>query len=319
SSPARRFGMTRRQHRKDFIDSENPEESEKRHKEKELKPLYKELLYTITHKLGKPHTKEQYSNKELRDYVREAFTMTEDEHESLNEKVESSVAPIYCLRVTVKQAKGILGKDASGFSDPYCLLSMLSEHKQSPVGKAFSKPQKAVVRDSANGKVFQTTIKKQTLNPIWNESFNLDKDEEVSLVKKIDEFCTNIHGIKRIIKDAKKEKGQDDFLGYIVLKLKDIHCTEDTWFELEPRTETYPDRGKCHVQLKFIHKERDETLSAGRSPYVNYCGILQQFVHAHISKQQDDKAWKGELCGEGTALLEYYANQNDISPFLQDL
>lgn len=34
---------------------------------------------------------------------------------------------------------------------------------------------------------------------------------------------------------------------------------------------------------------------------------------------QDSNPWKGELCGEGTALLEYYANQNDISPFLQDL
>uniref|UniRef100_A0A672JWK3 Protein unc-13 homolog D-like n=1 Tax=Sinocyclocheilus grahami TaxID=75366 RepID=A0A672JWK3_SINGR len=304
---------------KDFKDSENPEESEKRHKEKELKPLYKELLYTITHILGKTHTKEQYSAKQLQDYIKEAFSMTEDEHKTLSEKVQSMLAPIYSLMVTVKQAKGILGKDISGFSDPYCLLSILCEDKESRAGGSSNKPQKAVVRGSAKGLVLQTTIKKQTLNPIWDETFKLDKDEEVSLVQKFDEFRTNIHGLRRMIKDAKKLKGQDDFLGNVVLKLKDLHCTEDTWYNLEPRTETYPDRGQCHLQLKYIHKERDETLSAGRSPYVNYCGILQQFVQAHISKQQDSNPWKGELCGEGTALLEHYANQNNISPFLQDL
>lgn len=32
--------------------------------------------------------------------------------------------------------------------------------------------------------------------------------------------------------------------------------------------------------------QRDDTLSAGRSLYVNYSGILQQFVQAYISKQQ---------------------------------
>uniref|UniRef100_A0A9J7YTR2 Unc-13 homolog D (C. elegans) n=1 Tax=Cyprinus carpio carpio TaxID=630221 RepID=A0A9J7YTR2_CYPCA len=334
SSPARRMGMTRKLNRKDFKDSENPEESEKRHKEKELKPLYKELLYTITHLLGKTHTKEQYSAKQFQDYIKEAFSMTEDEHKTISEKVQSMLPPIYSLKVTVKQAKGILGKDISGFSDPYCLLSILCESKDSRGGGSSNKPQKAVVRGSAKGRVLQTTIKKQTLNPIWDETLKLefedisnanfhiemwDKDEEVSLVQKLDEFRTNFHGLRRMIKEAKKEKGQDDFLGNVVLKLKDLHCTEDTWYNLEPRTETYPDRGQCHLQLKFIHKERDETLSAGRSPYVNYCGILQQLVQYHISKQQDSKPWKGDLCGEGTALLEHYASQNDISPFLQDL
>ncbi|XP_055032990.2 protein unc-13 homolog D [Misgurnus anguillicaudatus] len=334
-SPARKMGMTRKQKsKKVFEDTENPEESKRKHKEKELKPLYKELLYTITHRLGKTHTKEQYSDKDLKDYIKEAFSMTDEEHDTLSEKVQSSLAPAYCLMVNVKQATGILGKDISGFSDPYCRLQIVNETKESHGGASSQKPQKSVVRDSAKEKVYQTAVKIQTLKPIWEETFQLvfgnlstgifqmdmfDKDEEVSLVQKLDEIRANIHGFKRMIKEAKKEKGQDDFLGNIVLNLKDLYCTEDTWYNLEPRTVTYPNRGQCHLQLKFIHKERDETLSAGRSPYVNYCGILQQFVQAYISKQQDSNPWKGELCGQGTALLEYYATQNDISPFLQDL
>lgn len=36
----------------------------------------------------------------------------------------------------------------------------------------------------------------------------------------------------------------------------------------------------------FCDQQRDGTLSAGRSPYINYSGMLQQFVQAYISKQQ---------------------------------
>lgn len=61
----------------------------------------------------------------------------------------------------------------TGFSDPYCLLSILYEDKDSHGGGSSNKPQKAVVRDSAKGQVLQTTIKKQTLNPIWDETFKL--------------------------------------------------------------------------------------------------------------------------------------------------
>uniref|UniRef100_A0A8C8MFT7 Unc-13-like protein D n=1 Tax=Oncorhynchus tshawytscha TaxID=74940 RepID=A0A8C8MFT7_ONCTS len=319
----------------DFKENENPEEKEKRHKEQELKPLYKELLYTIIHKLGKPASAEVFTDNQLHQYIREAFSMAEDEHQSLTERVQNTEPPVYCLMATVKEAKGILGKDISGFSDPYCLLTILEDEKESKTRRSRSKPRKAVVKDAVSDEeVYTTETKKQTLNPIWNQTFVLefeetdgasfhmemwDRDEEVSLAQKLEEIRTNFHGLRRMIKDAKKLKGQDDFLGNIVLRLKDLHCTEDNWYVLEPRTETYPDRGHCHLQLKFTHKERDGTLSAGRSAYVNYCGILQQFVQSHISKQQGSGPWKGDLCGEGQTLLELYATQNDLSPFLQDL
>uniref|UniRef100_A0A8C7M723 Unc-13 homolog D n=1 Tax=Oncorhynchus kisutch TaxID=8019 RepID=A0A8C7M723_ONCKI len=310
----------------DFKENENPEEKEKRHKEQELKPLYKEMLYTIIHKLGKPASAEVFTDNQLHQYIREAFSMAEDEHQSLTERVQNTEPPVYCLMATVKEAKGILGKDISGFSDPYCLLTILEDEKESKTRRSRSKPRKAVVKDAVSDEeVYTTETKKQTLNPIWNQTFvlcvkeHLDRDEEVSLAQKLEEIRTNFHGLRRMIKDAKKLKGQDDFLGNIVLRLKDLHCTEDNWYVLEPRTETYPDRGQCHLQLKFTHKERDGTLSAGRSAYVNYCGILQQFVQSHISKQQGSGPWKGDLCGEGQTLLELYATQNDLSPFLQDL
>uniref|UniRef100_A0A3Q1FZD1 Unc-13 homolog D (C. elegans) n=1 Tax=Acanthochromis polyacanthus TaxID=80966 RepID=A0A3Q1FZD1_9TELE len=314
----------------DYKEDENPEEKARRHKEMELKPLYKELLYTIAHKLGKPSSAEVFTDSQLHQYIKEAFTMTESEHSTLMEKVQSTESPVYCLMATVKEATGILGKDVS-FSDPYCMLTILEDEQESRTRRSRAKPSKSVVKDAVSrDKIYETDIKKQTLNPIWNQtfiefedvssaSFHLeDKDEEVSLTQKLEEIKTNFNSL-RMIKDAKKEKGTDDFLGNVVLKLQDLHCTEDNWYNLEPRTETYPDRGQCHLNLKFIHKSRDGTLSAGRSAYINYCGILQQFVQAYISKQQSSAPWKGELCGEAQTLLELYATQNDLSPFLQDL
>ncbi|KAM4623513.1 protein unc-13 homolog D [Polymixia lowei] len=332
----RKLGMTRKNRdRRDFKEDEDPEEKARRHKEQELKPLYKELLYTIAHKLGKPASSEVFTDRQLRHYIREAFTMTESEHTTLMEKVETTEAPVYCLMATVKEANGILGKDMSGFSDPYCLLTILEDEKESRTRSSRAKPRKSIVKDAvSDDKIYQTDIKKQTLNPIWNQTFILDfedtvgasfhlemwdKDEEVSLAQRLEEFKSNFHSLRRMIKDAKKEKGEDDFLGKVVLKLQELHCTEDNWYDLEPRTETYPDRGRCHLNLKFIHKERDGTLSAGRSAYVNYCGILQQFVQSYISNQQGSVPWKGELSGEGQTLLELYATQNNLSPFLQDL
>nr|XP_020481010.1 protein unc-13 homolog D isoform X1 [Monopterus albus] len=332
----RKLGLTRKlRDRRDLKEDENPEEKARRHKELELKPLYKELLYTISHKMGKPSTTEVFTDSQLHQYIKEAFTMTESEHGSLMEKVQNTESPVYCLMATVKEAKGILGKDVSGFSDPYCLLTILEDEKANRTQRSRAKPSKSVVKDAISGdKIYQTDIKKQTLNPIWNQTFILefedvagasfhlemwDKDEEVSLTQKLEEIKTNFNSLRRMIKDAKKEKGTDDFLGNVVLKLQDLHCTEDSWYNLQPRTETYPDRGQCHLNLKFIHKARDGTLSAGRSAYINYCGILQQFVQAYISKQQSSAPWKGALGGEAQTLLELYATQNDLSPFLQDL
>uniref|UniRef100_A0AAR2LDQ4 Unc-13 homolog D (C. elegans) n=1 Tax=Pygocentrus nattereri TaxID=42514 RepID=A0AAR2LDQ4_PYGNA len=270
--------------------------------------------------------------------------MTDTEHESLSEKVENAEViskliwhccfvfvfvlffnpsqwnlhfflihtlfdyfvqkPFYCLKVTVKEAKGILGKDVSGFSDPYCLLTIMQKGQEAKSSSIPSKVQKAVLKDSAKRReVFQTDIKKQTLNPVWDQTFKLVFEDITS---------NNFHMEMWMIKDAKKEKGTDDFLGSVVLNLQDLHCTEDRWHILQPQTETYPDRGQCHMQFKFIHKEGRYYKTVSTTVFLS----SNPFV---VVSYQDSSPWKGELCGEGTTLLEHYAAQNDISPFLQDL
>lgn len=62
----------------------------------------------------------------------------------------------------------------AGFSDPYCMLTIMEDEEESRTRKSRAKPSKSVVKDAVSGdKIYQTEIKKQTLNPIWNQTFIL--------------------------------------------------------------------------------------------------------------------------------------------------
>lgn len=61
-----------------------------------------------------------------------------------------------------------------GFSDPYCLLTIMEDEDESRTHLSRTKPSKSVVKDAASvEKIYQTDIKVQTLNPIWNQTFIL--------------------------------------------------------------------------------------------------------------------------------------------------
>lgn len=47
-----------------------------------LKPMYKELLYTIAHKLGKPSTAEVFTDSQLHQYIKEVNTSIHTYHYS---------------------------------------------------------------------------------------------------------------------------------------------------------------------------------------------------------------------------------------------
>lgn len=61
----------------------------------------------------------------------------------------------------------------SGFSDPYCLLTILEDEEANRTRRSRAKPSKYVVKDTVGDRFYQTDVKKQTLNPIWNQTFIL--------------------------------------------------------------------------------------------------------------------------------------------------
>ncbi|KAM9296342.1 protein unc-13 homolog D [Gastrophryne carolinensis] len=300
--------------------------------------LYGEALYTLIHRIGVPEPGHVSDNDHLYDYLQKAFNMDPEEHNAILASIKSLEPPIFCVKVTVKQAKGILGKDVSGFSDPYCLLAIesrpnINRRDASPTPEKKHK-QKSVVRDTLpEEKTQRTQVKSQTLNPVWNETFIMevediehgtfqmdmwDSDEVESVRTKLGEL-TDLHGLKRIFKDARKDRGQDDFLGNVVLRVRDLKCKEDSWYNLEPRTDTYPDRGQCHLQFLLTHKKRATALSKNPS-YIVHRQLLQQFIcHEIACHQATGSPWDGEISAHGVTILYLHSSQKDLSEFHQGL
>ncbi|XP_042310648.1 LOW QUALITY PROTEIN: protein unc-13 homolog D [Sceloporus undulatus] len=306
---------------------------------KELTLLYEEVLYTIHHRLGKPDPNHVADPDELYAYVQKAFGMDPDEHRINLQRVKQLEKPIFCLKATVKQARGILGKDASGLSDPYCLLGLETKREGSSTnGSAHQenkKRAKAVVKNLIpEDQTHRTQVIIQTLNPVWDETFILefedianarfhldmwDSDEVETVRHKLGEV-TDLHGLKRIFKEARKDKGQDDFLGNVVLHLQDLHCRNDRWYKLEPRTETYPNRGHCHLQFLLIHKKRATVASKTQPSYMVHRHLLQQMVSYEILQHQaGSTSWDGELSKHANTILYLHATQKDLSDFHQDM
>ncbi|XP_028608727.1 protein unc-13 homolog D isoform X2 [Grammomys surdaster] len=297
--------------------------------------LYEEALYTVLHRLGQPEPNHVKEASELLSYLQEAFQVQPEEHQQMLQRVRELEKPIFCLKATVKQAKGILGKDVSGFSDPYCLLG-IEQRVGVPEGSPVSRRrQKAVVRHTIpEEETHRTQVKSQTLNPVWDETFILefedianasfhldmwDLDTVESVRQKLGEL-TDLHGLRRIFKEARKDKGQDDFLGNVVLRLQDLRCREDQWFPLEPCTETYPDRGQCHLQFQFIHKRRATVASRSQPSYTVHFHLLQQLVSHEVTQHQaGSTSWDASLSPQALTILFLHATQKDLSDFHQSM
>ncbi|KAM8944128.1 protein unc-13 homolog D isoform 2-T2 [Lycaon pictus] len=297
--------------------------------------LYEETLYTILHRLGQPEPNHVREASELLQYLQEAFHMGPKEHQQMLQQVQKLEKPIFCLKATVKQAKGILGKDVSGFSDPYCLLG-IEQGVGVPGGSPGSRHrQKAVVRHTIpEEQTHRTQVITQTLNPVWEETFILefenisnssfhldmwDLDTVESVRQKLGEL-TDLHGLRRIFKEARKDKGQDDFLGNVVVRLQDLRCREDQWYPLEPRTETYPDRGQCHLQFQLIHKRRATVASRSQPSYSVHLHLLQQLVSHEVTQHQaGSTSWDGSLSPQAATILFLHATQKDLSDFHQSM
>lgn len=148
-----------------------------RFSKQELALLYEEVLYTIRHRLGKPEPHHVADAQELYAYVQKAFGMDAEEHRVSMQRVKELESPIFCLKATVKEAKGILGKDVSGFSDPYCLLGIEAK-SQEPAHPDSKKRLKAVVKDLIpEDQIHRTQVISQTLSPVWDETFILEFED----------------------------------------------------------------------------------------------------------------------------------------------
>lgn len=132
-----------------------------------LEDLYVEILYTILHMIGCDADKEHQMSLIL--HLQKAFHMENEKHKQLlNIATMREVTPQHLTAIAedliepldfqepdlkvnleIHEARGLIGKDMSGSSDPFCTFYLTTNPKSR----------------------YNTSYKPKTLDPQWNEEF----------------------------------------------------------------------------------------------------------------------------------------------------
>nr|KAF6488801.1 BAI1 associated protein 3 [Molossus molossus] len=286
----------------------------------------------------------------LLSYLQQVFGTSPEEHAEAIECVKKAKAPKYALKVSVMRAKNLLAKDPNGFSDPYCMLGILSA-SSTPREPGPHKEQRFSFRKGAKrgsplpAKCIQVTeVKSSTLNPVWKEHFLFeiedvstdqlhldiwDHDDDVSLV----EACRKLNEViglkgmsryfKQIVKSARAngragptEDHTDDFLGCLNIPIWEVPVAgEDRWFKLEPRSSASRVQGDCQLVLKLITTQRDTGMSQrGRSGFLSYLLLLSRLLQfEHRAEEPNSSSWRGELSRPAATVLCLHGAQSNLS------
>ncbi|XP_036135285.1 BAI1-associated protein 3 isoform X4 [Molossus molossus] len=318
--------------------------------QEEVEMLYEEALYTVLYRAGTMGPDQVDDQEALLSYLQQVFGTSPEEHAEAIECVKKAKAPKYALKVSVMRAKNLLAKDPNGFSDPYCMLGILSA-SSTPREPGPHKEQRFSFRKGAKrgsplpAKCIQVTeVKSSTLNPVWKEHFLFeiedvstdqlhldiwDHDDDVSLV----EACRKLNEViglkgmsryfKQIVKSARAngragptEDHTDDFLGCLNIPIWEVPVAgEDRWFKLEPRSSASRVQGDCQLVLKLITTQRDTGMSQrGRSGFLSYLLLLSRLLQfEHRAEEPNSSSWRGELSRPAATVLCLHGAQSNLS------
>lgn len=320
--------------------------------DKQRAALYCELLYTVIHQLGARGKTSSLTPGDLFVYAQEALKISEETHRMLYAKTKEREPPTCIIKVEVVEARHLEAKDADGLSDPYCMLGLITDEKEEDKIKnirAHRRKSKSTIREVLDGEsMHMTTVKENTLNPVWNETFMMkvtnsqeeklhldiwDCDDK-ALLKEEDRKLSKIRGIsgmgrffKDVMQSARKsgEDGNtDDFLGYIEIPIKEIPAAGiDEWFKLKGRSSKSHVDGHCHLKI---------TLTTGKKPDIPYeikhlypttldihGALLREFIHYGCENYQDTDSKRNstELCPQAEFILHQHALQNELNDLQQ--
>ncbi|KAK2162506.1 hypothetical protein LSH36_97g03031 [Paralvinella palmiformis] len=327
--------------------------------QKEFELLYIEVLYTIKHKIGTTSGHHLPFMQDLYLYAREAFGVTPEQHARLLARASEEKPPVLILNVTVVEARGLEAKDADGFSDPYCMLGILPgsramrEHlldfnqtgscssddesgnrgrKESALKKfsqSFKKRKDKTARDLVPARFIKTTsVITNTLDPVWNEKFRLDHDDEFSVAdaaRKLNEV-SGLKGLGRYFKQiaqsarTSNKDHVDDFLGSVDILLDDIPSTGiDDWFDLEARSSRSNVEGQIRLRLNLATREDRGYFE--EDPYTEikeHEDLMCVFIEHEIKSFKGEiYHWQGHLSQAAQTILHQHAIQGDITEVQQ--
>nr|XP_032823287.1 BAI1-associated protein 3-like [Petromyzon marinus] len=331
----------------------------------EVETLYEDITYMVHHWIGERENEDEnnISRNQLLIYVQQVFNKSADEHLAVVNKVKNRTPPSYTLFVEVIEARNLAAKDANGFSDPYCILGIIQgsanrELTPSAWDAADKKKRHSDAKPLAENKcsfsksVCMTKIKAKTLNPVWNESFNLDVtdikdgvfhldiwdyDEDLTVVdavKTLNEVHT-IKGVHRYLKQVVKsvkshsakeedDSAADDFLGCVDISLKELSMTgRKEWFHLQKQPSFSNVSGDCHLSLHISAKEESSTGASASSdsnvppkqryPIKIQLVLMTGLLRHELKVMREAQDWSGELSTGATRILALNSVQRGLT------
>jgi len=129
-----------------------------------LSELYKVAIDTAINRLESSES--WISRNELLDFVQKLFQQSNEKHqEAVKLETHSNASNACLLKVDVIKAENLASKDSDGLSDPFCAIAVVptSQFVDLKSGKYVTKKTK-IINDS--------------LNPEWNESFEITLHRE---------------------------------------------------------------------------------------------------------------------------------------------
>ncbi|XP_050433740.1 protein unc-13 homolog 4B [Adelges cooleyi] len=269
--------------------------------------LYEEVLYEIVHSLGAE--KNFFQLDALVEFAREAFKIEQDVHDAIYRTVKKKEAPNIMLNIEIVEGKDIKPKDANGFSDPFCtlFLSSLPQHK------------------------YNTSVKTQTLRPVWEEHFSLpvnngladdilcvevwDFDPAETVKEKVTKVgdIKGFKGMRRFMKEiavtATNGKHDNEIIGGTMVPLKTVPSRgQIAWYNLEKKGKAKP-QGNLLLKLSF-GSEKDKQVAAQEHRH-----LLKVLLAHQINVQQPESySWEGDFLPESKLIIQQHVTQGNISP-----
>lgn len=177
--------------------------------------------------------------KDYEEYLMKVCSVKEEFARTCKETLLSQKSnPV--MHVKVLRADGLVAKDLNGFSDPFCTMAVIQEEHTKNLSEDLSdwKDDKEVEE------MYTTSTIPQTLEPEWNEDFEMEITDRNNRYLAIEVWDNDdaeyqsevkVSGIRKFMKFLKENmsNNEDDFLGKVFIPLKGVSRRGVAqWFDL---------------------------------------------------------------------------------------
>ncbi|KAH7946268.1 hypothetical protein HPB49_022454 [Dermacentor silvarum] len=279
-----------------------------------------QCLHMAERGVGKPTKPYGAVDEQLRIYVNTTFAeVLQASSEEKMARLASKLPEVDVhLLVTVVQAEGLVARDVSGKSDPYCVLRIGSSEAQ------------------------LTSVKNRTVCPMWDENFRIrvsdsgsdafqlavwDKDPRTVCgvfreLRDVRSCFSCLHFLRELFETVCSFDGADDFMGAASLFVNEIPCTGcEQWLRLADAggRGAY---GRVYVRFGFeckAEKRFDRQTVLRYHYYLCLIFLLQQASTAAEGLTLTWIQWEQCLAEEGLTLLFRHSQYQNLSCLEQQL